>query len=124
MAAAAQRKTKRRSRGRPFSGKDDPRRHPGFVPGQSGNPGGMSRDVAALRDEARRIAAELAPDAIVHLGEIVRMAKAKRTATAVSKQAADSILDRALGKASQPIDARVTEAHRWLIMLPPLDPDT
>lgn len=86
-----------------------------FPKGVSGNPGGITKEIAAARDEARRKAVLLAPAAIEHLGKIIKAAK---KGTSVSRQAADSILDRALGRAAQSVtvkgdaDNPVAMAHR------------
>lgn len=37
-------KSRRKASGKPFTGKDDPRRHPGFAPGVSGNPSGLPKN--------------------------------------------------------------------------------
>jgi hypothetical protein len=60
-----------------------------FPPGVSGNPGGMTKEVAALRQEAIELAAKEAPAAVRRLASLMR---GKGT---VAKSACDSILDRA-----------------------------
>ncbi len=91
-----------------------------FKAGLSGNPGGMTKEVAAARDRARAIAARAAPRI---MRAVLKLAEAAGKDDGVRLAAAREILDRALGRASQPIDARVTDEHRWLIRLPPLEPD-
>ncbi len=98
---APERGRKAAPRGKPFAGGDDPRRHPGFPKGVSGNPGGMTADVAAARDEARRLAAEFAPTVLRRLAKILL---SPADGDAVSVAAGREILDRALGKASQPLE--------------------
>jgi hypothetical protein len=61
-----------------------------FQPGQSGNPGGLTKEVAARIREAKRLAAEAAPDAVNRLIALMNCGKPE-----VEKAAADSILDRA-----------------------------
>ncbi len=73
--------------------------------GEIRNPGGMTKEVAALRDEARRIAAEAAPEA---MRKLIDLARRPARGGAVMRQAADSVLDRALGRPTQPLDATVT----------------
>lgn len=63
-ATALQFRGKAKPRGKPFKGKDDPRRAPGFPPGKSGNPGGVPKN----RDEA---AAYIERELQEHVAEIV-----------------------------------------------------
>lgn len=66
-----------------------------FQPGQSGNPGGRPRE----NKEVRALARQHGIEAIEKLVEWMRGENAK-----ASISAANSILDRAFGKPSQPVD--------------------
>ena len=63
----------------------------GFVPGKSGNPGGMSKAAA----EVRRMAQEAGPEA---LNGLLALARGGKVPAAVRKAAWDSVLDRGFGK--------------------------
>src|SRR6266699_2425286 len=63
----------------------------GFKPGQSGNPGGRPRQVG----EVRKLAMEFTGEAVELLANIMRNEKAPLAARAA---AANSLLDRAIGK--------------------------
>lgn len=85
MAESNQKQPKRRGPGKPFA------------KGQSGNPGGRPKEVAEVRELARQYTEE----AVDTLATIMRSAKEPAAARV---RAAESILDRGYGKASQPID--------------------
>jgi hypothetical protein len=68
-----------------------------FPPGQSGNPGGRPRDVAHVRELAR----EYTADALAVLAEL--MADPHQPAAARTR-AAEALLDRGWGKASQLVE--------------------
>jgi len=68
-----------------------------FQKGQSGNPGGRPKEVAEVRELARQYTEE----AVDTLATIMRNGKEPAAARV---RAAESILDRGYGKASQPID--------------------
>jgi len=75
-----------------------------YVKGFSGSPGGRSK----AEGEVRRLARSFAPEAIYGLVKLMRGAKSE----IVRKQAADSILDRGLGRAFQaeaPSDDEIEE---------------
>lgn len=67
-----------------------------FQKGQSGNPGGRPKDLNALREAARAHT----PQALKRLAEIMNQDENLVAAA----NAADKLLDRAWGKASQPIE--------------------
>lgn len=77
-----------------------PRGRP-FVPGQSGNPGGMPKAVAEVRAAARQHTAL----AMETLAEVCRNRKAPASARV---SAAEALLDRGWGKAVQPVDVNDT----------------
>jgi Family of unknown function (DUF5681) len=68
-----------------------------FKPGQSGNPGGKSKEAA----EIERLARELSRPALTVLGRIMVDEKAPHAARVA---AANHILDRGLGKPKQPLE--------------------
>lgn len=68
-----------------------------FQPGKSGNPGGRPKIPAEVRELARALTME----AIETHAEIMRDKEAPPAARAAS---ANAILDRALGKPTQPVD--------------------
>lgn len=69
-----------------------------FKKGESGNPGGRAKLTPEAR-AARDMAREHSTEAVEKLIELMRSAADER----VQKSAADSILDRSLGKPVQPI---------------------
>jgi hypothetical protein len=73
--------------------------NPAWIPGKSGNPSG--RPKRRLPD-GRTLAEAAAEHAEMAVGVLVELAQ-KGESEAVRKSAADSILDRAFGKATQPI---------------------
>lgn len=83
-----------------------------FQKGQSGNPGGRPKECAEVKELAR----EFGPEAISKLVELMRGDDAR-----VAKAAADSLLDRAYGKAAQTVDmnaeiaATVTAIERRIV---------
>lgn len=85
MADINQQQPKRRGPGKPFA------------KGKSGNPGGRPKEVAEVRELARQYTEE----AVDTLAKIMRNGKEPAAARV---RAAESILDRGYGKASQPID--------------------
>lgn len=70
--------------------------NPGFKPGHSGNPGGRPK----IDQEVRRLAQEMSVEAIHTLGDIMRDTEGDKRVRAM---AANSILDRAVGKPVQAI---------------------
>jgi hypothetical protein len=76
-----------------------------FKPGQTGNPGGFSTDIAAVR----RLARENSIEAVQKIINLMRSAKDER----VRLVAADKVLERAFGKPRR----RTAEVHsaacRW-----------
>jgi hypothetical protein len=67
----------------------------GFMPGQSGNPGGRPKEVGHVRALAKKYTEE----AIRTLAELMRTGKPDRARVA----AAEALLDRAYGKPTQPL---------------------
>lgn len=76
-----------------FGGK----RHPGFVKGQSGNPGGLPKGTGELK----RLAREFTADALRTLGGVMNDPKAPHAARVA---AASAILDRGHGKPTQQVE--------------------
>lgn len=95
--------------GKPFTGKDDPRNGSGWPKGTSGNPGGISSSIAIARDEARAIAARHAPTAVKRLTQIMLN---PQPLDAIARAAADSLLDRGLGKPAAAVDVDQQIADR------------
>lgn len=87
-------------------------RKPGtFAPGQSGNPGGRPKEST----EVTVLAKEHSLEAIRRLLELMRQNDDRKLA----KAAADSILDRGLGKPAQYVAANNTDLthEEWLASL-------
>lgn len=84
-------------RGKPLAKGPDPRRHDaGWEKGMpSPNPEGRPKE-SYTKADVQRVAREMAPNALERLDAIVTSGK-----DAVAKLAADSILDRAVGKPKQ-----------------------
>lgn len=71
-----------------------------FVKGASGNPGGMTAEVAATLASIKALAAEKSPDAVNALHEIATDGEDERARV----QAAVALLDRAFGKPRQELE--------------------
>ena len=70
-----------------------------FVKGQSGNPGGRTKEMAWLREEARKLAAK----------SLATLADVLDTGTGSERvSAARELLDRGFGKSVQAVEATVT----------------
>ncbi len=79
-----------------------------WKPGQSGNPGGFPKELAAVQALAR----SHTPAAISALVKIVESDNAPPAAIVA---AANSILDRAWGRPAQPIEAAVTTGITFIL---------
>ena len=92
------------------NGEATPKRKPGFQKGQSGNPAGRHK-MTEEEKEARRDALEMftkaAPDAAAYLIGLVMDTSAPGKER---RQAAEVVLDRALGKAVQQTESKVALA--------------
>ena len=70
-----------------------------FTPGQSGNPGGKTTEIAWLREEARRLAAR----SLAALADVLETGSGSERV-----RAARELLDRGYGKSVQAVEASVT----------------
>lgn len=100
---------KGRPRGKPFANGPDPRKAPPqWKRGQSGNPAGRPKEPFTLM-QVQRLAGQMTPDAL----EVLNQAQHEAPwATAVA--AANSLLDRSVGKPtqSQEIEVKVDDDSR------------
>lgn len=72
-----------------------------FVKGKSGNPLGLSSEEVKLKQTIRKLAGKHAPAAIARLAELMHSEESN-----VCASACNAILDRSVGKASQPVDVQ------------------
>lgn len=80
-----------------------------FVKGQSGNPGGVSKAVAAIK----KMALDACPDAFRELVRISKESEDERTRVAACKE----IFDRGLGKAAQALEVSGAEGAPLTIII-------
>lgn len=80
-----------------------------FVKGQSGNPGGQPKAVAAVK----KLALDACPDVIRELVRISRESLDERARVAAGKE----LLDRGLGKASQAVELSGAEGAPLTIII-------
>lgn len=83
-----------------------------WLPGQSGNPGGLSSTVRAAVRKVRELAVEHTEEAFMTLVSIMRDEEASRYER---RAAAESILDRAVGKPMQAVRHTDDEGNVLLI---------
>lgn len=87
-----------------------------FKPGISGNPSGVTAEIAAARSEALRIAALASPKA---MNKVVAMAESASKEDGVELAANREILDRGLGRSVQHVEAKIIEG--FIVELPKLE---
>lgn len=97
----------RKPSGKPFTGKDDPRRHPGWSKGTSGNPSGMPKDRAeASAYIERRLREEFTDKAVDAL-----MAGAEVGSSQHLLEALNRIAGKVTEKREVTLDLRATAAR-------------